>query len=213
MAQVLTPADLALPLRTDPIRIVPVHQVDEIGVVSDAALAGPPPQLTYRGGPLLTAIEVFTIFWGQAWTAAQKPLADHLNQFFDAILVSPLIDQLGEYSTGALKIGHGKRVGTATITSPAPHRALSDGSIQHFLQQEIASNAAIPKPTPQTMYFIYPPPGSSVSQGGTRSCQAFCGYHNDINGNIFYGVLPYAGCAGCTGTMSVPVCDDGDHVA
>ena len=46
------------------------------------------------------------------------------------------------------------------------------------------------------------PPGVSVSQGGSRSCQAFCGYHNDINGTIFYAVMPFPGCAGCTGGLS-----------
>jgi hypothetical protein len=41
-----------------------------------------------------------------------------------------------------------------------------------------------------------------VVQGGSRSCQAFCGYHNDIGGTIFYAVMPYPGCNGCTGGLS-----------
>ena len=46
------------------------------------------------------------------------------------------------------------------------------------------------------------PPGVSVAQGGARSCQAFCGYHNDIAGRISYAVMPYPGCGGCTGGLS-----------
>jgi hypothetical protein len=42
----------------------------------------------------------------------------------------------------------------------------------------------------------------AVVQGGARSCQAFCGYHNDIGGQIFYAVMPYPGCAGCTGGLA-----------
>ena len=45
------------------------------------------------------------------------------------------------------------------------------------------------------------PPGVKVVQGGGASCQVFCGYHNDINGQIFYAAMPYPGCAGCTGGM------------
>ncbi len=29
----------------------------------------------------------------------------------------------------------------------------------------------------------------------------FCGYHNDISGQIYYAVMPYPGCAGCTGVL------------
>ena len=192
-----------LPLRSDAIRIVPVYHVGDIGAVSDAAQAVPSAQLTYRGGPLLTGVQVFTIFWGQPWSAAQSALASHLNQFFDAILGGPLIDQLAEYSTAGMNIGHGKRIGSATITAPAPARSVSDGAIQHFLQQEIATNASVPQATSQTLYFVYLPPGTTVTQGGSRSCQAFCGYHNDIAGQIFYAVMPFAGCNGCTGSMPV----------
>ena len=42
-----------------PIRIVPLHPH-----VRDAA--APAPHLTYRNGPLLTNVEVFTLFWGTA---------------------------------------------------------------------------------------------------------------------------------------------------
>jgi hypothetical protein len=40
-----------------------------------------------------------------------------------------------------------------------------------------------------------------VVQGGGASCQVFCGYHNDISGQIFYAVMPYPGCTGCTGSL------------
>jgi hypothetical protein len=67
---------------------------------------------------------------------------------------------------------------------------VTDTAIQHMLQQEIASNSAFP--ARPARYFVYLPPGVKVVQGGT-SCRAFCGYHNDISGQVFYGVLPYPG--------------------
>jgi hypothetical protein len=203
MSDVTAAPALALPNRSDPIRIVPVATVADIGLVDAQVPAGPPPKLTYRGGPLLTAVEVFTIFWGTAWSSgANATLAGQLNQFFDTILTSPLIDQLSEYSTPTATIGHGRGVGTATITTPNVTTHISDGAIQHFLQQQISAHSGVPAPTANTLYFVYLPPGVSVTQGGSRSCQAFCGYHNDINGTIFYAVMPYPGCKGCTGSLS-----------
>jgi len=195
---------MVVPARGDEIRIVPVHTVDQIATPAHGAPASPGPELTYRGGPLLTAVEVFTVFWGAAWqTAPQSGLLQHINQFFDSILTSPLIDQLAEYNVTGQAIGHGSRTGTATITHPALRRAIADSSIQHMLQQEISTNPAFPQPTANTLYFVYLPPGVAVVQGGSRSCQAFCGYHDNINGRIFYAVMPYPGCTGCTGGLSI----------
>jgi hypothetical protein len=192
----------------DPIRIVPLHLPDAVRTpTADALAAGPAaaPQLTYRNGPLIANAEVFTIFWGAAWQqAAQSALATQMNQFFDFILTSPLIDQLQEYSVPAYAIGHGKHTGTLTLVTPVLKSSVSDTAIQHMLQSEIASNPAVPHPTPNTLYFIFLPPGVRVVQGGSASCQAFCGYHNDISGQIFYAAMPYPGCAGCTGGLAIP---------
>jgi hypothetical protein len=88
-----------------PVRIVPLHPY-----VRD--VAAPAPQLTYRNGPLLTSVEVFTIFWGTAWHGpANASLTGQINSFFDFVLSSPLIDQLAEYSVPGQPIGHGKRIG------------------------------------------------------------------------------------------------------
>ncbi len=194
---------MVLPAHSDAIRIVPLH--DPTGLMTEIAGAPstPPTQLTYRGGPLLSAVEVFTVFWGAAWQqAAQSTLATQLNQFFDFILGSTLIDQLAEYSVSGHPIGHGRRTGAATITQPALRHSVTDSAIQHMLQQEISTNAAFPHPTANTLYFVYLPPGVKVSQGGSRSCMSFCGYHEDINGQIFYAVMPYADCSGCTGGLN-----------
>src|SRR3984893_5365440 len=184
----------------DSIRVVPLHLPDEMKVAPAV-----PPHLSYRNGPLLSAVEVFTVFWGATWqNAPQSDLAKNVNQFFDFILTSALIDQLSEYSVqGGPTISHGKHVGTITITTPQLRHSVSDNAIQHMLQQEISTNAAFPQPNPNMLYFVYLPPGVAVVQGGGSSCKVFCGYHNDINAQIFYAVMPYPGCAGCTGSLAV----------
>jgi hypothetical protein len=194
------------PAHGDTIRIVPLHVPDAVHEPTEATVAAGPaatPLLIYRNGPLLDNVEVFTVFWGAAWNTTQKPLAAQVNQFFDFILTSPLIDQLAEYSVPGHEIGQGKHTGTVTITAPALHASVSDTAIQHMLQHQLSTNQAFPHPTPNTLYFVYLPPGVRVVQGGSASCTAFCGYHNDISGQIFYAVMPYPGCAGCTGGLAV----------
>jgi hypothetical protein len=164
----------------NPIRIVPLH---------GDALAAPAsaPQLTYRGGPLLPAAQVFVFFWGTAWQGAQAALVQQINQFFDFVLTSPLLDQLGEYSVAGAAIVHGSRTGSV-ILSTDPPSAIAD--------------SAVPQPTANSLYFVYLPPGVTISMDGSASCSSFCGYHNDVNGSIFYAVMPYPDCAGCTGALT-----------
>jgi hypothetical protein len=167
--------------------------------------SAPPPILTYRNGPLLSAVEVFTIFWGEDWLIPpQSDMANSLNQFFDFILTSPLMDQLAEYSIqGGPTIGYGKRTGTLTITTPTLQSSVSDEDIQQMLQQAISSNSAFPQPSPNTLYFVYMQSGVVVVKDVERSCQMFCGYNNEIDGQVFYSVIPFADCLGCTGGLSV----------
>ena len=192
-AKVISPAH-------DPIRVVPLHLPDELRKLT--AAPQPAANLTYRGGPLLTAVEVFTVFWGAAWS--QSPQAEvmaSVNQFFDFILTSALIDQLAEYNVPGQAISHGSRSGTAVLTTPPATRSVTDHQVQQLLQKESGTGGALPAPTPQTLYFVYLPPGVLVTQGGGRSCLTFCGYHSDIAGSVFYAVMPYPDCAGCTGGL------------
>lgn len=181
-----------------PRQIVPILRPEERPGLAAAAPQG---TLTYHGGPLLTAAEVYTIFWGAAW---QQPdmtaLSGQLNQFFDFVLTSSLMDVLAEYSVQGQTIGHGSRTGTTTISTSEPgggNGQLDDADIQQALQGWIA-DGTIPPPDANTLYFVYLPPGVTVTLQGSASCQVFCGYHNVVNGNTYYAVEPYLNCDGCT---------------
>jgi hypothetical protein len=206
MATPVHPDQTIVPARGDAIRIVPLYVPDAVSQPTvDAAAVAPtvPPHLSYCNGPLLSAVEVFTIFWGPAWqNAPQSGMATQLNRFFDFILASPLIDQLAEYNVPAYAITHGRRIGSLTTSTPALTHSVSDAAIQHMLQQQISTNPSVPHPTPNTLYFVYIQPGVKVVQGGSASCQAFCGYHSDISGRVFYAAMPYPGCGGCTGGLT-----------
>ncbi|HEV2732560.1 MAG TPA: hypothetical protein VGV15_21220 [Terriglobales bacterium] len=187
----------------DPIRIVPLHLPSELYRPSTGISAPPAAQLTYRGGLLLDSVKVFTTFWGQVWqTSPSSDLASQINQFFRFVVGSALIDQLAEYSVPGQAIGPGSFIGTVTIIQPALSHSVTDAVIQKMLQQEIKSNSSVPKPDANTLYFIYLPPGTAVVQGGSRSCQAFCGYHDTFGSGIYYAVMPFPNCAGCLGGMT-----------
>jgi hypothetical protein len=180
-----------------PIRIVPLHTAPRLASTVS-------PQLTYRDGPLLTDVQVFTIFWGRAWQDSDNAsLSAHVNAFFDFILTSKLIDQLAEYSVPGQTIGHGSRSGSLNLTSSEPGKSITDAAIQQMLQTEIASGT-LPANTANSLYFVFLPPGTTVDQGGKKSCQSFCGYHDATSDNIFYALMPYPGCTGCEGGLAAP---------
>jgi hypothetical protein len=81
-AATVHPSQRIYPNHSDPIRIVPLHVVEQVGTpTADALAAGPAaaPHLTYRNGPLLSAVEVFTIFWGAAWQGSQSALVGQID--------------------------------------------------------------------------------------------------------------------------------------
>jgi hypothetical protein len=73
-------------------------------------------------------------------------------------------------------------------------------SIQKTLKGWISKQPGFPKPNDNTLYFIYFPPGTSITLGKDASCEKFGGYHDAIDGTIFYAVEPF--CLSNAGSMS-----------
>jgi hypothetical protein len=176
-----------------PIRIVPLR--------AEALAPVARPRLTYRGGPLLSSVEAFLFFWGEAWRG-QADLMEKVSGFFDYVVTSPLIDQLSEYNVQDFAIGRGSRTGAIALQS-SPPTVVADAEIQAFVREEIASEAAVAEPTANSLYFVFLPTGVTVDLDGASSCLNFCGYHGSIDGEIFYAVMPYPECEGCSGEMPV----------
>lgn len=209
----------AAPPQHECIRVVPLHHpkpsmsIDELGRLKAEAdsdlFAGKPTvapasaHLTYFKGPLIKNVAVYSIFWGKLWgtNTTSTGLMAKLNDFFSKILVSSLIDQLGEYSVPGKKIGHGSFVGSKVITTNAPVGSVTDSAIQTRLKAWVSAGT-VPTPTANSLYFIYLDPGIVSIMGGSSSCKSYCGYHNNA-GRIYYAVMPYPTCTGCLGGMSV----------
>lgn len=187
------------PRKEDCVRIVPLATPD----VAQRTAAAQAAQLVYNNGPLITAAQVFTIFWGSAWQQqpALASMIAQVNGFFDYILTSSLIDQLAEYSVAQYKIGHGKRVGTVTLTDPDVGTTVSDAAIQKMIENQISAGK-FPASNPNVLYFVFLPSGVTVTQGGSASCKVFCGYHDATSSGIFYAVMPFPDCSGCSSGLS-----------
>lgn len=169
--------------------------------VGHAPLA--PPLLTYRGGPLLTNVDLFTFFWGEAWNAAPlQRLALRLQEFLAFAVASPLVGQLAEYAVPGQPIGTGRFVGSRTIQSGANGSSVSDAGVQLFVREQIARRDGAPQPTPHSLYCVYLPPGMAVSMSGMQSCSGFCGYHAMMYDRIAYMVVTYPSCPSCLSTFN-----------
>lgn len=201
------------------VRVVPLHypkpsiEIDELAraraEAADQDLFDGKPHpapasvhLTYQGGPLIQNVQVFTVFWGKLWgsNSSSQQMMANLNQFFTAILASPLIDQLAEYNVPGQAIGHGSFIGTKVINTNAPAGSITDSAIQAQLKKWVKAGA-VPKPNDNTLYFTYLDPGVVSIMGGGKSCQNYCGYHNNT-GKVYYAVMPYPTCSGCLGGLA-----------
>ncbi len=173
-----------------------------VGLYDPEKVKAAPPEakLVYGNGLLLAAVDVVTVFWGSFWKD-QSELASSIDKFFDYIVTSPLIDSLGEYSVDAYKIGSGKHSGSLLVDATISAN-LDDAGVTKMLQDKIG-DGTLPKPGANTLYFIYLPSGVKIAKDAGASCSTFCGYHDHIDSNIFYAVMPYPDCVGCLGGLSV----------
>src|ERR1043166_3375509 len=157
----------AMSKKPRPIRIVPLCPPGwpETAPPRTAAKARPAAmQLTYRGGPLMTAVEVASVFWGRAWNGpAEQDLAKRLNEFLRFVVASAYLDQLAEYDVPRKSIGRRRCEGAATIDdSLASATSVTDREVQEMLARQVAGGAALPASTPNTLYAVFLPPGVTV---------------------------------------------------
>ncbi|SRR6266702_6817750 len=192
------------------------------------AAAAPSGNLTYRGGPLLTSVQIVALYM------QDFPYMAEMNTFLTYLVGSDVMDNLAEYSVPGQSIGHGAFLGSQVVlhtSVPAaasrrhrrPHkpasRTLDDAHIRALIGSLLTSGA-IPAPDEETLYILYPDPGTTVTDGTDASCQVFCGYHDSFaygTHGVYYAVLPYPNCQGClgphatfealTGTTTHEVCE------
>src|SRR5579864_8938175 len=195
-------------------------------VVGFAAPAGA--HLTYFGGPIISNVQVIQVLYGSGSYNPQiaGTTSPTMGQFYSDITSSGLITLLQQYNT-PVSGGTGQTFGNGTFGGlfqivPAAGNngaTITDAQIQSEILAQITAGH-LPSPVldaqgnPNTLYMIFFPPGKTISQGGSNSCQAggFCAYHGTTSNlfsghNVLYGVMPDmqagSGCATGCGSSTV----------
>ncbi len=160
--------------------------------------------LVYFGGPVISNVKVYAVFWGDQVSARTKSLVGPL---YTNILDSTYMDWLKEYDTNRKAvdgragtdqhIGRGTFAGAFTIHPANRGSSLSDADVQAELDAQIAAGR-LPPNDADTLYMTYFPSGVSISIGGQGSCSSFCAYHEGFNSPrsgkpVYYGVMPSCG--------------------
>jgi hypothetical protein len=198
-----------------------------MGPVGFAAPAGA--HLSYFGGPIISNVQVIQVLYGSGSYNSQiaGTTSPTMGNFFGDIVGSNsgMISLLTQYNTNisggtGQVFGFGTFGGLFQIVPAAGNNGstITDAQIQSELLAQINAGH-LPGPTndalgnPNTLYMIYFPPGKTISQGGSNSCQAggFCAYHGTTSStlnskHVLYGVLPDmqagSGCATGCGTST-----------
>ena len=199
-----------------------------VGPIGFAAPAGA--HLTYHNGPIISNVQVVQVLYGSGSYNSQiaGSTSPTMGNFFGDITGanSGYITLLQQYNTNisggtGQVFGNGTFGGLFQIVPSAGNNGstITDAQIQSELLAQINAGH-LPGPTndalgnPNTLYMIYFPPGKTISQGGSNSCQAggFCAYHGTTSStlnskHVLYGVMPDmqagSGCATGCGTSTV----------
>ena len=142
------------------------------------------PQVTYNGGPIISSPEIVNI------TYDGFPYQSQVDAWAEWVSTSEWLSQVGEeYGVGVTQVP----VKTIHLTDTPP-QSITDTGIQEWLGEEIANPfSPIPGPNPNTIYFIYYPQGTAVTNlFGMQSCEVFDGYHNAFTYPTTAGYVTYA---------------------
>jgi hypothetical protein len=185
--------------------------------------------LTYFGGPIISNVQVIQVLYGSGSYNAQVAgtTSPTMGNFFGDITgsgsgLNSLMQQYNTPVSGGTgqTFGFGTFAGLFQIVPAAGNNGstITDAQIQSELLSQITAGH-LPAPVldagghPNTIFMIYFPPGKTITQGGSNSCQAggFCAYHGTTSNlfagkNVLYGVLPDmqpgSGCATGCGTST-----------
>jgi MYXO-CTERM domain-containing protein len=195
----------------------------EAGGTCSVSYTGITDSVAYQGGPVISKIVVVPVFWTGSVDPAVTAWAEG---YLGTLVNSPYLDLLGEYTTtatgGTQTIVRGTAGPAKTITpTTATGTTVDDTQIGPEITAQITAGS-LPAPVldasgnPDTLFEIFFPPGTTITQGGGSSCNAFCGYHGSFGSGasaFSYAVIPDMGsgsgcdmgCSDSCTTGNVPV--------
>jgi hypothetical protein len=183
---------LALPLlflaachgAASPTPTPPEPRAGEISALQFPASIPDAPQVLSAGGSVIANPKVVAI------TFAGEDRADDIEAFVAGIgATSYWHDATAEYGVGPLTALAPVRL---TETPPAN---TTDQEIQAWVAGKLdGTHPEFATPSLDTIYAVFYPATTTITQGGSKSCSAFGGYHNEAplkaGLNVAYAVLP-----------------------
>jgi len=158
-------------------------------------------RLTHGTGAVQAAPEIWTVVW-QGDEAIGADTAD----FVDWMLHSDYwTGSLGEYGIGA-----GVSKGLVVIPSAAP-ALLGDAQLGKLAGMLVSSGQVTANANTQVAFL--PPPTTTVTAGGIKSCVDFLGYHSHNAGTDSVAYSVTARCDGAPGTPLDQISDTLSHEA
>ena len=160
-------------------------------------------QLSYTSGPLLTNVQIESVFLGTGWQSqpAATDLTTRLNGFLGNLVTGPYMGLMSEYG-----IGTGNFIGSPSLPTSGPSGGVwNDSAIQTSLRN-LLDQRSIPSPGNNTLYSVFTPPGVVVTLQGPNgpeySPQDFLGYHQQFSyggilgigaSSVYYAVITNTG--------------------
>jgi hypothetical protein len=165
-----------------------------------APMTTPTAKLVYYGGPVISNVQINSVFWGANVDATVKA---KISGFYKTLVVSTYMDWIKEYNTTVKSdsgapgtnqtIGRGTFGGEFLITPFNTSATIDDADVRIELQKQVDAGQ-LPKPTDNSLYMIHFPKGLTITMQGYKSCQDFCAYHNSFHTttqqNLYYSVMP-----------------------
>ena len=155
-------------------------------MADEGAPATPPGgyPLSNHGGSTIPAPKLALVYLGPWWGDTAK-----IEAFAGDLMTAGYLAPLKDYGSG-----NGTYIGA--FKGPTVTGTVQDADLRKILSGLINQNK-VPAPDGHTLYALLLPDNVTVDQGGSASCQAFCGYHDALDAKTFYSVQTASDCQGC----------------
>ncbi len=141
----------------------------------------PFPLVTAHGGPVIEHIEIAPVYFGD------DPLIADLESFNTWVVASSYWKQV----TAEYGVSSGTRLPAVHVSS-APTSPISDTQIASWIDARVA-DGTLPKPSASTVFALFYPPGTTLTNWTGSSCHSFAGLHETaaIANPVFTGEVPF----------------------
>jgi hypothetical protein len=188
---------------------LPMHYAQRSDLNFASVIGDPPgakPKLAFYGGPVLSKVKVYVIFWGPDVNSEVKT---KMADFYKGMIETGYTDWLSEYNTTGVttvtghpqtdeKIVRGSFGGEINLVPFNKSLTIKDSEIRNEIEAQIVAGN-LPTPDNNTLFMFHFPPGMTIDYdtlSAGNNCQGWCAYHSDYHRvaaggqYVAYSVMP-----------------------